>query len=135
MRMSVLPPAVLSSFSFRRENTLAKFSNGPSPVLLTGHPWDSSRKSCPTFPTWGSIDSPPSLSRHLQPTYINEISPIPDPADNYLESPCIQTKGKGHVAVQNPALRRVALSVPARILDEPRIAFKFELDGEQLILA
>lgn len=73
MRLSVVPPAALSSFPFQRGSNLAEFSIVRSLEPLTGHPWDTSEKSCPTFPTWGSPNSPPSLSRHLQSTSIPDM--------------------------------------------------------------
>lgn len=131
MRLNALPPAALSSFPYQRENNLAKFSDVPSPVPFTGRPWDTSRKSCPTFPSWGSIDSPPSLSWHLLSIYINETFPSLQPLQTTIWIPLVpRPKRKSTLVDQNPAIGRMALSVLARILDESYTAFKFELAHE-----
>ena len=60
MRLGVLSPAARSSFSFQRENNLAKFSNAPSPVLL-GVAHGTRREELPYIPHLGLHRQPATL--------------------------------------------------------------------------
>lgn len=60
MRLGVLSPAALSSFSFQRGNNLATFNNAPSPVLL-GVAHGTRREELPYIPHLGLHRQPATL--------------------------------------------------------------------------